>query len=152
TFQPDRTGRAHPSYWWIRIMGRRAPGATLDQVRASLEPVFQDAAREAWRADRGLANGADEAMPDPQTLVAEAGGQGENDTRRQFAQPLTVLMVLVGLVLAAACANVANLFLARGLARRRELALRSALGAGRMRIIRQLFAESLLVACGGALL
>jgi predicted permease len=150
TFQPDRTGRAHPSYWWIRIMGRRAPGATLDQVRASLEPVFQDAAREGWLADRAL--GADATMPDPQTLVAEAGGQGENDTRRRFAQPLTVLMVLVGLVLAAACANVANLFLARVIARRREVALRFALGAGRLRIIRQLFAESLLVACGGAAL
>jgi predicted permease len=152
TFQPDRTGRAHASYWWIRIMGRRAPGATLEQVRASLEPVFQETAREGWLADRALGSGADETMPDPPTLVAEAGGQGENDTRRRFAQPLTVLMVLVGLVLAAACANVANLFLARGLARRREVALRFALGAGRLRVIRQLFAESLLVACGGALL
>lgn len=94
-FQPDRAGRAQPSYWWIRIMGRLAPGATAAQAAASLEPVFQDAAREGWNAGRSIASRPDEQMPDVSTLAADPGAQGENDTRREFARPLHILMGLV---------------------------------------------------------
>jgi predicted permease len=150
-FQPARIGRAQPWYWWIRIMGRLAPGATAAQASAELEPVFQQAAREGWLAGVSL-DKVPARIPDDSLLAADPGAQGENDMRRQYARPLRMLMGLASLVLAAACANVANLLLARGAARRREIALRLALGASRIRIVRQLLAESVLLASAGAAL
>jgi predicted permease len=145
-FQPDRKGRAQPSYWWVRVMGRLAPGATATQAGAALEPAFQETAREGWVAG----SATDERMPSLPTLVADPGARGENDVRRQFARSLRMLMALVSVLLAAACANVANLLLARGTSRRREIALRLALGASGTRIVRQLVAECLLLAFGAA--
>jgi predicted permease len=148
-YQPDRAQRANPWYWWIRIMGRLAPGATAAQAEASLQPIFQETARDGWIAGMPL-DREPRDMPDDSTLTADPGAQGENDTRRRFASSLRMLMGLVSLVLAAACANVANLLLARGAGRRREIALRIALGARRVRIVRQLLVEALLVSLAGA--
>ncbi len=150
-FQPGPgAGRAQPWYWWIRIMGRLAPGATPAQAGAGLESTFQETAREGWRVGRPLNPETVDDMPGPPTLVVDPGGQGENDTRREYRRPLRTLMGLAALVLLAACANVANLLLARGAARRREIAVRLAVGAGRARIVRPHLAESVMLASLGA--
>ena len=140
--------------WWLRLMGRLQPGASLAQAEATLAGPFEQSVLEhrdmrQARAKRALSNVDPKDLP---RLGVDSGSQGEMDSRSGFAVPLYLLVGVVGLVLLIACANVANLLLVRGSWRKKEIAVRLALGASRGRLIRQLLTESVLLATvGGAL-
>jgi predicted permease len=132
------------NYYWIDVMGRLRPGISLEQAQAAMAPAFAN-----WVASTAGTAAERANLP---SLIVKPGGAGLETLRRRYSRPLYVLMALVGVILAIACANVANLLLARSAARAREMALRLSLGAGQSRVIRQLLTESVLLSSLGGVL
>jgi predicted permease len=139
----------YDSRGWLSVMGRLRRDQTVHSAQAEVSAMFSQvvqaqAEHETKEIIRRQVLG--------QNIVLQPGGNGFDSLRRRFSEPLRILMGIVALVLLMACANLANLLLGRSAARRREIAVRLALGAGRGRVVRQMLAEGMLLAISGGAL
>ncbi len=147
--EPERVAVDKRHAWWLAVVGRLKPGTTAREASADLSAIspalFADTLPPAYSSD---------VASDYKTfrLGAVPAGTGFSRLRQDYEAPLWMLLTIAGLVLLIACGNLANLMLARAAAREREIAVRLAIGASRGRLVRQLLAESALVAAAGALL
>ena len=129
----------------LALVGRLKPGVSVEQARAEMRVLFQFTIEEITKRSK-------DPLWRQMKLEIVPAGAGLAFLRDHFGRPLLILMALVGLLLLIACASIATLLLARGAAREPEMALRVSLGAGRLRLLRQVMTESLLLSAAGSLL
>jgi predicted permease len=134
-------------YMWLQVIGRLKPRIAFEQAKASVNVDFKN----MLESKIGTLSAEDHRTGLDQRIDLQPGARGSSTLHGSLSQPLKLLMVLVGLVLLIACANVANLLLARGEARQKEFVMRLAMGAGHWRLIRQLLTETFLLAMLGGI-
>ena len=133
---------------WLHVFGRLRPGVTLTEAEVEANTIFRAGIETFYRAGDSPAQRREWL---DQRLRIQSGARGASPSRTEFSQSLTALLVAVAVLLLIACANLANLLLARGTTRGGEMALRLSLGATRAALVRQLFTESALIAVIGAM-
>ena len=138
----DKSLLTAPEQWWVLVMGRIKPGVSDESARAAMDVLLSDAVRSTMTVEKG------QTVP---RFAMQDGSRGEDLNGERYTKPVYVLMALAGVVLLLACANLANLLLARASSRRRELSVRLALGAKQGRILRQMLTESLLLSAAGGI-
>jgi putative ABC transport system permease protein len=136
---------AQHNAFWLRVMARLAPEVATPQAAARLQPVYQKYVSDVG----GTVSAGLLRFLEQRRVSVVSGAKGAFSIGQQFGTPLRILMATACAVLLVACANVASLLFARGTARRREIAIRLALGAGRARLLRQFSTESVLLAIAG---
>jgi predicted permease len=137
-----------PETNWLYLLGRMKPGTNVGSLQAKLSNTLRQ-----WMTTQPAytMNGNDTQIP-KQHVVLTPGGAGVENLQQETGSGLRLLMAISGLVLLVACANIANLLLAKGATRKAETSIRMALGAARSRLIRQLLVESVLLGCIGGVI
>jgi predicted permease len=144
---PNWDGLADRDDHWLAMIGRLKTGMSISRAEAGIAPTYHAMLETESPAKKKDSKARQEFLD--RKLILETGSKGRPILQHDAGGPLLALMGMVGLVLLIACANLASLLVARGEARQREIALRLALGAGRWRLVRQLIAESLVLALAG---
>jgi predicted permease len=150
--QPSPTGAGFDNRrsYWIYLFARLKPGLTIDAARIALNGAYRPIINDV---EAPLQQGMSEQTLGrfrEKTITVEPGARGQSDVHREARAPLLILFAVTGTVLLIACANIANLLLARGAGRAAEMAVRLSVGAGRGQLVRQLLTESVLLAMLGA--
>ncbi len=149
--QPGFTGFDNRRNYWIYAFARLKPGVTLDQARVALNGPYRAIINDVEAPlQKGM---SDQTMArfKSKEITMTPGQRGQSDVHTEARTPLTILLAVTGTVLLIACANIANLLLARGAGRAAEMAVRLSIGASRRQLITQLLTESVLLAALGAI-
>ncbi|HMG34582.1 MAG TPA: ABC transporter permease [Blastocatellia bacterium] len=145
---PNWDGLKNHKDYWLSIIGRLKPGLSPSQAEEAIRPIYRQILEDVAPLTGPWSSQATERYLDKRIRLQDGSG-GRGILQQSTKRPLLVLMGMVGLVLLIACANVANLLMARGAARQREIAIRMALGGSRLRLVRQFLVESLVLSVAG---